>query len=54
MQDSCAIATKSPGDFDGNGTVNVNDVLTVIGSWDNPYDVSDLLLVISEWNATCP
>ncbi len=50
--DDCDAAC--PGDYDGNGTVNVSDLLTVIGSWNDPYDVGDLLLVISEWNTTCP
>ncbi|MEE2681598.1 MAG: right-handed parallel beta-helix repeat-containing protein [Planctomycetota bacterium] len=43
-----------PGDFDGSGVVDVSDLLAVIAGWDDPYNVNDLLLVISEWNATCP
>ena len=42
-----------PGDFDGSGTVDVSDLLLVIGSWGDPYDVGDLLLVISEWGNSC-
>ena len=55
VQSSCNdCETPCPGDIDGSGTVNVTDLLTVIGSWGNPYDVGDLLLVISEWGNTCP
>ena len=43
-----------PGDFDGSGVVDVSDLLAVIAGWDDPYNVNDLLLVISEWNTTCP
>ena len=52
VEDDCVDAC--PGDFDGSGTVDVTDLLAVIGSWGDPYDVTDLLLVISEWNTTCP
>jgi parallel beta-helix repeat protein len=54
VQDLCDdCAEVCPGDFDGNDTVNVSDLLTVIGSWGDPYDVGDLLLVISGWGP-CP
>jgi len=42
------------GDFDGNASVNVNDLLAVIQQWNNPYTVDDLLTVIANWNTTCP
>ena len=50
---SCDDCIDCPGDFDGSGTVDVSDLLTVIGSWGDPYDVKDLLLVISLWGNTC-
>ncbi|MCH2149945.1 MAG: hypothetical protein MK095_10985, partial [Phycisphaerales bacterium] len=51
------------GDVDGNGNVNVTDLLTVISSWgpcmscgadvnsDDTVDVSDLLMVIDAWGS---
>jgi hypothetical protein len=54
-----------PGDINGSGTVNVEDLLAVIGAWGaigaNPADVTgngivnveDLLAVINAWG-TCP
>ena len=58
--------TPCEGDTDGSGTVDVNDLLAVIGDWgpcsgactgdinDNgTVDVNDLLLVIGAWGA-CP
>ncbi|MCH2149186.1 MAG: hypothetical protein MK095_07105, partial [Phycisphaerales bacterium] len=41
------------GDLDGNGTVNVNDLLALIGAWGNPYNVDDLLELIGAWGS-CP
>ena len=41
------------GDIDGNNTVNVNDLLLLIGAWNNPYDVNDLLEMIGAWG-DCP
>ena len=38
-----------PATIDGNDTVNVNDLLLLIGAWGNPYDVDDLLEVIGNW-----
>ena len=55
VQDSCDDCDEScPGDFDDSGTVDVSDLLAVIAGWDDPYNVNDLLLVISEWGSTCP
>ena len=55
VQDSCDDCDEvCPGDFDGSGVVDVSDLLAVIAGWDDPYNVNDLLLVISEWNTTCP
>ena len=41
------------GDLDGNGTVNVNDLLALIGAWGDPYNVDDLLELIGAWGS-CP
>ena len=38
-----------PGDIDGDGLVNVTDLLNVIADWGDPYDVDDLLTVIASW-----
>jgi len=43
LLDSC------PTDYDGNGVTNVDDLLTVIAGWNNPYTVDDLLDVIGAW-----
>ncbi len=43
-----------PADVDGDGQVNVSDLLAVIAGWNDPYDVDDLLIVISEWGNNCP
>ena len=43
-----------PGDFDGNGVVGFSDLTTVISSWGDPYETSDLLLVLSKWDESCP
>jgi hypothetical protein len=53
IEDSCDDCVDCPGDFDGSGTVDVSDLLLVIGSWGDPYDVGDLLLVISLWGNSC-
>ena len=52
------------GDTNGDGTVNVTDILAVVGAWgesggssdvngDGIVDVSDLLAVVNAWGA-CP
>jgi Ca2+-binding EF-hand superfamily protein len=56
------ICDKTPceGDIDGSGTIDVGDLLEVIGQWgatdsaadidqDGIVDVSDLLIVIGNW-----
>lgn len=40
------------GDFTGDGTVDVADLLFVIAAWNNPYTVDDILTVIANWNCT--
>lgn len=52
--DSCDATPPCPGDFDGNAAINVNDLLTVIQEWNDPYTVDDLLAVIAHWGGTCP
>ena len=48
--DACVL----DGDITGDGAVNVSDLLDVIAGWGDPYDVDDLLLVISQWDSACP
>jgi hypothetical protein len=62
---SCTPSPQCPGDADGNGSVNIADLLMVISNWGqsglNPADVNgdsivnvaDLLAVIAGWGA-CP
>ena len=38
------------GDFSGDGMTDIQDLLYVIQYWGSPYDVVDLLLVISDWD----
>ena len=46
------------GDLDGDGAINVNDVLAILGGWGTPSgditgdqttDVNDILLALSLW-----
>lgn len=41
------------GDLNGDQAIDVTDLLAVIGSWGDPYNVDDLLLVIGGWGP-CP
>ncbi|MEE3001685.1 MAG: hypothetical protein VX908_03210 [Planctomycetota bacterium] len=47
------ITQPCPGDLSGDGVVDVQDLLTVIADWGNPWDVEDLLDVIGNWGP-CP
>ena len=47
-----------PGDLDGNGVVDVDDLMGVLGGWlgsggdvdgDGDTDIDDMLLVIAAW-----
>ncbi|MCH2134333.1 MAG: hypothetical protein MK116_11330 [Phycisphaerales bacterium] len=38
-----------PADIDGSGVIDVNDVLTIIAGWDDPYGVDQLLAVLKAW-----
>ena len=53
FQDDCETTAPCDGDFDDTGSVNVNDLLTVIAGWGDPYNVDDLLLVIANWGSDC-
>ena len=43
------ITITCPGDFTGDGHVGVNDILTVVSYWGNPYGVNDVLSVMDHW-----
>lgn len=51
IADDCLLCD---GDINQDGQIGVDDLLEAIAGWQNPYTVDDLLLVISEWNTTCP
>jgi hypothetical protein len=57
------VMSQVPGDINGDGTVNVNDLLAVINAWgpcaspcpadlnsDGAVNVDDLLIVINNWD----
>ena len=56
---------ECPGDVNGDGFVNINDLLAIVGAWgecsscsedingDGYANVTDLLMVIDAWGA-CP
>ena len=45
--------TSCAGDMNEDDSVNITDLLQVIGQWGNPYDVTDLLMVIEHWGSAC-
>ena len=49
----CGDAETCPGDYNGDSTVNVDDLLHVIAGWGDPYTVDNLLEVIASWGS-CP
>ncbi|MBT4524293.1 MAG: hypothetical protein HOI88_08695 [Phycisphaerae bacterium] len=62
--DTCGMTTSCPADLNGDGAVNVSDVLAMVGVWgtndpvadvdgDGTVGVSDLLLIIEAWGP-CP
>ncbi|MDG2201708.1 MAG: hypothetical protein P8K80_11080 [Phycisphaerales bacterium] len=53
FEETCDNNPVCPGDYDDNYQVNVNDLLTVIQEWGNPYTVDDLLTVIANWGTNC-
>jgi hypothetical protein len=42
-----------PGDFNGDGVVSVDDLLTVIAGYGGEYDVEDILTVLAEYGNSC-
>ncbi len=42
-----------PGDFTGDGVVNVNDVLEAVAGFGTDYTVDDILLVLEAFGTTC-
>ncbi len=50
IRDECPVTCS--GDVNGDGSVDVTDLLAVIAGWDEPYDVGDLLTIIGGWG-TC-
>ena len=52
--ESTCIETPCDGDFNDDDTVSVDDLLSVIQGWGDPYGVDDLLLVIANWGQSCP
>ena len=52
FEDDCEVA-PCDGDFNGDTTVGVDDLLAVIAGWQNPYTVDDLLQVIANWGSDC-
>ncbi|HIB00925.1 MAG TPA: hypothetical protein EYO31_03305 [Phycisphaerales bacterium] len=62
--DTCGTTTSCPADLNGDGSVNVSDVLAMVGVWgtndpaadvdgDGTVGVSDLLMIIEAWGP-CP
>lgn len=51
--EDCDAGTPCDGDFTGDSTVSVDDLLEVIGGWGAPYNVNDLLEVIANWGNDC-
>lgn len=37
------------GDYDEDGNVDANDILSILNLWDDPYGVDDILVVIKAW-----
>jgi len=45
------VTPSQPGDIDGDGDVDLADLLDVLSNWGSPYDLGDLLTVLSNWGA---
>ena len=41
------------GDMNDDGSVDTNDVLHVIGNWNDPYSVEDVMMVLERWGDDC-
>ncbi len=51
--DDCPGGEPCPGDLNGDGVVNVNDILTAIAGFGGDYDVNDILEVLSWFGVDC-
>jgi hypothetical protein len=58
--DTLAVSTAGPdgdveclGDLNGDGIVNVEDILTAIAGWGTLYEVEDILDVLAAFGTTC-
>jgi hypothetical protein len=51
---SIASAAPCVGDIDGDGDRDLQDLLTVLGSFGNPYTLQDLLNVLGGFGIPCP
>jgi hypothetical protein len=40
-------------DLDNDGVVNINDLLILLSQWGNPYNIDDLLGILSEFGVFC-
>ena len=44
---------ECPWDLNGDGTVGITDLLTLLNEWGNPYGINDLLALLADWGE-CP
>ena len=42
-----------PGDLDGSGNVNVDDLLTAIAGFGGQYNVEDILIILANFGEDC-
>jgi hypothetical protein len=49
----CGDDMPCDGDLDGNGTVDVNDLLTAIDGFGGAYDVNDILSILANFGNDC-
>ena len=40
-----------PWDLDGDGTTGINDFLSLLADWGNPYGISDFLALLAAWGS---
>ena len=50
---SLSFEQPCPGDITGDGSVDFEDLNTVLGGWDVDYDFDDLNAVLGNWNVAC-
>ena len=46
---SVVVPPDCPWDFDAGGSVNISDLLTLLGNWGNPWGIVDLLALLADW-----